>query len=106
MGKIDLALHDELPMQIFGDSRQYGFRYDPHIFIGHDALIIGHQYHMHGIEGALGNYFSSIQELPPFVFGRSGMSEIDLRILYAHNLREPLPNHVNSLAGMPTPPER
>jgi 4-amino-4-deoxy-L-arabinose transferase-like glycosyltransferase len=93
MGKIDLALRDTLPMQIFGESKEYAFRFDPKTFVGHNALIIGRQHRMQGIKGALKRYFSSIQELPPVVFGRSGMNEITLRIFYASDLKEPLPNH-------------
>jgi Dolichyl-phosphate-mannose-protein mannosyltransferase len=92
MGKIDLALHDELPMQIFGESKEYAFRYDEKMFVGHDALVIGLQHHMYGIDAALKDYFSSVEELPPFVFGRAGMHEVNLRILYAHDLKWPLPN--------------
>ena len=29
VGRIDQALHDALPMQVFGDGKQYAFRYDP-----------------------------------------------------------------------------
>jgi Dolichyl-phosphate-mannose-protein mannosyltransferase len=95
MGKIDLALHDKLPMQIFGDSKQYAYRYDPNMFLGRDALIIGRPDHMRGIKAALSKYFSSIKELPPFAFGRSGMHEITLQILYARNLKEALGSQID-----------
>jgi 4-amino-4-deoxy-L-arabinose transferase-like glycosyltransferase len=89
MGKIDLALHDRVPTQIFSDDkRQYAYRYSPTEFLGHDALIIGRPQHMRGVKAALSNYFSSIKELPPVVFGRSGMSEITLRVLYGTDLKE------------------
>ncbi len=96
MGKIDLALHDSLPTQLFGDSKQYAYRYDPTIFLGRDALVIGRFGHMHGIKAALSPYFSSIEELPPFTFGRSGLDEIALRILYAKDLRTSLNERIES----------
>jgi 4-amino-4-deoxy-L-arabinose transferase-like glycosyltransferase len=92
IGKIDYALHDAVPMQVFGESKQYAFRYDPKIFVGRDALIIGRRDRMRGMVTALSNYFLSIEELPPFKFGRTGMSEVDVRIIYAHNLMRPLPS--------------
>ena len=89
IGKIDQALHDSLPMQVFGESKQYAFRYSPKMLVGHDALIIGRRHRMNGIRKALAAYFDSIEEMPPFTFGRSGMSEINVRILYGHRLQKP-----------------
>jgi hypothetical protein len=92
IGKIDQALHGELQTQVFGESKQYAFRYDPEIFLGRDALIIGRPHRTQGIEDSLRPYFSSIEELPPFVFGRSGMREVTVRILYGKNLTKRLPS--------------
>ncbi len=92
IGKIDCALRDALPMLVFGQSKQFAFRYDPKIFVGRDALLIGRRDRMKGIKNSLIEYFASIQELPPFIFGRSGMAEVDVRILYAHDLKRPLPS--------------
>ncbi len=92
IGKIDLALHGELQTQVFGESKQYAFRYDPAIFLGRDALIIGRKDRMEGIERSLAPYFGSIEELPPFVFGRSGMQEVTVRILRARGLKKELPS--------------
>ncbi len=92
IGKIDQALHDAMPMQVFGESKQYAFRYDPRILVGRDALIIGRRDHVNGLDQALAPYFASIEELPPFAFGRSGMYEVDVRIFYGHVLRKPLPS--------------
>jgi hypothetical protein len=91
MGKIDQALHDAMPMQIFGESKEYAFRIDPRTLVGRDALIIGRRERMSHI-GGLKAYFESVEELPPFSFGRSGMDEVDLRILYGHVLTKPLPS--------------
>jgi len=41
---------------------------------------------------ALAPYFESIEQLPPFAFGRSGMKEVDLQIFYARVLTKPLPS--------------
>jgi len=92
IGKIDQALNDTMPMQVFGESKQYAFRVDPKTLVGRDALIIGRRDRMNGIGRALAPYFVSIHELPPFAFGRSGMNEVDLRILYGHVLKKPLPS--------------
>jgi 4-amino-4-deoxy-L-arabinose transferase-like glycosyltransferase len=92
MGKIDQALHDSMPMQVFGESKQYAFRIDPKTLLGRDALILGQRDRLIGIRRALAPYFASIEELPPFAFGRSGMDEVDVRILYGHDLQKPLPS--------------
>jgi 4-amino-4-deoxy-L-arabinose transferase-like glycosyltransferase len=92
MAKIDQALHDTLPTQIFGESKQYAFRYDANALVGHDALIIGRRDKIGAAEPALVPYFRSIEELPSFAFGRSGVSEVELRIFYAHALQKPLPS--------------
>lgn len=92
IGKIDQALHDVLQTQVYGESKQYAFRYDPKIFLGRDALIIGRKDRTIGIEKALAGYFSSIEELPPFTFGREGLREVTVRILYAKHLTEVLPS--------------
>ena len=41
-GKIAAALHDSLPVVIFGNNpRQFALRYDPGALLGGDALVIG-----------------------------------------------------------------
>jgi hypothetical protein len=92
IGKIDQALHDALPMQVFGEAKQYAFRIDPKTLVGRDALIVGQRNRTIGLRQALAPYFDSIDELPPFSFGRSGMSEVDVRLLYGHALKKPLPS--------------
>ena len=52
IGKIDQALADSMPMQVYGESKQYAFRYDPK-FVGRDALIIGRRDRMDGIDRSL-----------------------------------------------------
>ena len=90
MGKIDRALDDAMPMLVYGESKQYAFRYDPETLIGHDALILGSR-DMGGIAQRLAPYFQSIEELPPFVFGRSGMNEIKVQIFYGHVFKKAWP---------------
>jgi hypothetical protein len=91
-GKIDHALGDALPVVVFGqDQRHFAFRYDPAIFVGRDALIMGRADDIEEDLPALRTYFESIEELPPFAFGRSGMRELETRILLAHTLKSPLP---------------
>jgi hypothetical protein len=92
MGKIDQALNDSMPMQVFGESQQYAFRIDPKTLVGRDALIMDRADRLNDIDKALAPYFESIEELPSFVFGRSGMSEVNIRIFYAHFLKTPLPS--------------
>jgi hypothetical protein len=90
IGKIDQALADSMPMQVYGESKQYAFRYDPKLLVGRDALIIGRRDRMDGIDRSLAPYFDSITELPSFAFGRSGMREVDVRILYGNHLKKSL----------------
>lgn len=98
-GKIDQALHDALPMQVFGESKQYAFRLDPQTLVGRDALIVGRRDDTVDLRRALAPYFDSIDELPPFAFGRSGMNEVELRLLYGHTLKKPLPSPYNKPAN-------
>ena len=91
IAKIDQAL-DSMPMQLFGESKQYAFRYDPRTLVGRDALIIDRQDRFNDIDKGLAPYFESIEELTTFAIGRSGMSEVSLRIFYAHFLKKPLPS--------------
>jgi hypothetical protein len=53
---------------------------------------MGRRDRMDGVRKELAPYFESIDELPDFVFGRSGMKEVDVRILYGHVLQKPLPS--------------
>jgi len=99
IGKIDQALHDALPMQVFGEAKQYAFRIDPKTLVGRDALIIGQRNRTVGLRGALAPYFASIDELPPFAFGRSGMNEVELTLLYGHGLKQPLPSRYEKAAN-------
>jgi Dolichyl-phosphate-mannose-protein mannosyltransferase len=92
IGEIDQALDRTLPMQVYGMSKQYGYLVDPDVLVGRDALIIGRDDRIIGVGKALMPYFKSIEELAPFAFGRSGMKEIQLRILYGHDLEKPLPS--------------
>jgi hypothetical protein len=92
IGKIDQALADSMPMQVYGESKQYAFRYDPKLLVGRDALIVGRRDRMLGIDKALAPYFDSMEELPSFAFGRSVMREVDVRILYGNHLKKPLPS--------------
>jgi hypothetical protein len=92
IGKIDQALHDALPMQVFGEAKQYAFRIDPKTLVGRDALIVGQRNRTIGLRRGLAPYFDSIDELPPFTFGRSGMKEVEVRMLYGHVLKKPLPS--------------
>jgi Dolichyl-phosphate-mannose-protein mannosyltransferase len=104
IGEIDQALGDSMPMQVFGASKEYRFRVDPKALLGRDALIMGRRDRMKGIRRALTPYFSSIDELSSFSFGRSGMKEIDVCILYGHDLKTPLPSSLTVQATMAAAP--
>lgn len=91
-GKIDHALHDTVPVVIFGgDPKQFGLRYDPRSFLGRDAIVLEPVDSMPGVAGELRAYFTSVEELAPVYLGRSGMQEIHLRVFRAHRLRQVLP---------------
>jgi hypothetical protein len=90
-GRIDQALDGALPVIVFGgasEPKHFDFRYDPKSFLGRDALIIGRDISA-GDEAQLRQFFASLEEMPSFSFGRSGMQEIRLRILLAKKLRIP-----------------
>jgi len=91
-GKIAQALHDEVPVVVFGNNpRQFGFRYEPRDFLGRDALLIAPADSLSGVADGLRPYFASLSEVEPIALGRSGRREIELRLLLAHELRRPLP---------------
>jgi Dolichyl-phosphate-mannose-protein mannosyltransferase len=91
-GKIDHALHDTVPVVIFGGNpKQFGLRYDPRSLLGRDAIVVAPVDSMHGVAEGLRPYFDSIEELAPLDLGRSGLREIHLRILWAHRLDRVLP---------------
>lgn len=91
-GKIAAALHDSVPVAIFGNNpRQFAFRCDPRTFLGRDALVIGPADSMGGMASGLAPYFGSLEPLPPVWLGRAGLHEIELRLLLAHDLEAPLP---------------
>jgi len=91
-GRIAQSLHDTVPVVVFGSNqKEFGLRYDPQSFLGRDAIVVGPVDSMRGIENGLRAHFLSIEELAPLALGRSGMREIELRLLVAHDLRMPLP---------------
>lgn len=93
-GRIGQALEGNLPVIAFGasnDPKHFAFRYNPNAFVGHDALVIGRKINSE-ILSRLQPYFDSIEELPPVSFGRSGMNEIELRLLLARRLKMPFPS--------------
>lgn len=91
-GKIDHALHDAVPVVVFGSNpKQFGFRYDPELLLGRDAVVLGPVDSMGGIAAGLRPYFDSLEERAPVTLGRSGLSEIQLRVFSAHRLKAPLP---------------
>ena len=61
IGKVDQALADSMPIQVYGGSKQYAFRYDPKLLVDRDALIIARRNRMDGIG-------RSLAELPSFAF--------------------------------------
>ena len=92
-GRIDQALGGALPVVAFGDwnePKHFDLRYDRRALLGRDALIIGIKIDP-DIEARLRPYFATIEDLPPIVFGRSGMPEIKLRVLYGTTLLTPFP---------------
>jgi hypothetical protein len=98
-GRIDQALHDTVPVVVFGGNpKQFGLRYDPAGFLGRSALVVGPADRMEGIATRLQPYFQSVEELAPFTLGRSGMQEIPLRLMRAYCLLEPLPSPYRTFA--------
>ncbi len=94
-GRIDQALDGAIPVTVFGaltEAKNFDFRDDPKSWLGRDALVIGRTI-TPDKETRLRRYFQSVEELPPVSFGRSGMREVELHILFAEKLKMPLPSH-------------
>ncbi len=92
-GKVDQALGGALQVVVFGGSsepKNFDFRYDRQALLGRNALIIGRTI-TPDTKSRLRHFFSSVEELPSFSFGRCGMREIELRIMLAKNLLIPFP---------------
>ena len=93
-GRIDQALHDSVPVVVFGgNAKQFALRYDPAQFVGRDALVIAPSETMQGMSRKLQPYFESVEEVAPLALGRSGMEEIPLSLVRAHRLLRPLPRY-------------
>ena len=92
-GRIDQAFHDAFPVVVVGaNPKQFGLRYDPARFVGHDALLVEPAENASDISSRLRPYFVLVQALEPFALGRSGRQEIPLHLLRARCLTEPLPS--------------
>lgn len=46
-----------MPIQVFGESKEYAFRYDPKMFVGRDELIIDRRNRLNDVDKALAPYF-------------------------------------------------
>ena len=105
-GRIDQAFHDAFPVVVVGaNPKQFGLRYDPARFVGHDALLIEPAENSSDMSSRLRPYFVSVQELEPFALGRSGLQEIPLHLLRARCLTGPLPSpYRRPTAPFPAPP--
>ena len=92
-GRVDQAIDGALQVTVFGDAsepKNFQFANDPDSFLGRDALVIGRTISP-AMEVRLRQYFKSAEDLPPMSFGRSGIPEIQLRIMLARNLLKPFP---------------
>jgi hypothetical protein len=92
--KIDQTLADSMPMQVYGESKQYAFRYDPKLLVGRDALIIARHNRMDGIG-------RSLAELPSFAFGRSGNAGSRRGNPYGNHLKKSLPREAREQETLP-----
>jgi hypothetical protein len=100
-GRIDQALGGALPVVVFGDwaePKNFEFRFDPDFLVGRDALLIGNRITPEA-EARVRQFFQSVEALPPFSFGRSGMPEIELRIILAKKLLKPFPSYYAKRPG-------
>ncbi len=96
-GRIDLAFESAFKVQVVGEfqvvgePKEYAFLVDPASLVGRDALIVGRLDRTVDAETFLAPYFNAIEELPLFSFGRFGMKEVDVRLLYGRVLQKPFP---------------
>ncbi len=90
-GRIDMALRGALQVVVIGDGKNFAFQIVRKSLLGWDALLIGRNIPA-DVESRVREIFASVEELPSFSFGRSGMPEIKLRIILARKLLTPLPS--------------
>jgi hypothetical protein len=92
-GKIDQAVGDIDPVLVFSpDPREYAFRPDSALFIGHDALIIGRGPTVAQELSKIAPHFASLTPLGGFSVGRGDKREIELTVIQAHDLLTPYPS--------------
>jgi 4-amino-4-deoxy-L-arabinose transferase-like glycosyltransferase len=90
-GKIDYALHGKMPVLCLArDPHGYGVLTRPEAHIGEDALIMGRDLLPYRIRN-YGNYFESIEELPPITIMQAGKPAFELSLYLAHSLRDVFP---------------
>ncbi len=90
-GRIDAALDGALPVVVIGNGKNFNFQIAGKSLLGRDALVIGRNIPA-DMESRVRRIFASVEELPSFSFGRSGMHEINLRIFLARKLLAPFPS--------------
>jgi hypothetical protein len=91
-GKIDQAVGDAAPVLVFSrDPREYAFRPDSRLYLGHDALIIGRGPTVAQELPTISGHFASLESLPGFSVGRGDKAEIPMTVILAHDLLSPYP---------------
>jgi 4-amino-4-deoxy-L-arabinose transferase-like glycosyltransferase len=91
-GKIDQALGDLAPVLVFNaDPREFAFRKPSDAWLHHDALIIGRGPTVSQEIGRIAPHFASLTPLPNVWVGRPGKDEIELSVIWAHDLTSPYP---------------
>jgi 4-amino-4-deoxy-L-arabinose transferase-like glycosyltransferase len=87
-GKIDYALHGKMPVLCLAhDPHGYGLLTRPKDHLGEDALIIGRDLSPRSVQRVYGNYFASIEQLPPIPILHAGQTEFELSVYLARSLR-------------------
>jgi hypothetical protein len=93
-GRIDVALGGEVPVTVFpaNEPKNFEFLHDHTAFLGRDALVIGHSFPAH-FAADVRQFFNSVEDVPPYWLGRSGMQEIELKMMLARKLLRPFPEY-------------
>jgi Dolichyl-phosphate-mannose-protein mannosyltransferase len=90
-GKIALALGPSLPVIVASDDpRGMAFVSDSADFLGKDAVIVVPQNRLAAVTASLQHFFVSLGDPQEVTLGRQGMDEIDLALVPARGLTEPI----------------
>jgi hypothetical protein len=89
-GKIDYALHGEVPVICLGnDPREYGLSSPAAAYVGRDLLIVAPRETLGSIDRRFGTAFQSLEERPPVILKHAGKPAMVLPLFIGHQFEFP-----------------